>query len=87
MVNYVERQFGKKDYLSIRNEFFDDIKGQRTGYKDKYSEHMVGWGHWVGTTILMRPEISFMRAYDRPAFDSGTKQNQTMLAGDIIFFY
>ncbi len=86
-VNYVERQFGKKDYLSIRNEFFDDIKGQRTGYKDKYSEHMIGWGHWIGTTILMRPEISFMRAYNRPAFDTGTKQNQTMIAGDLIWFY
>jgi hypothetical protein len=33
---------------------------------------MIGWGHWIGTTILMRPEVSFMRAYDRPAFDTGT---------------
>lgn len=86
-VNYVERQFGKKDYLSIRNEFFDDIKGQRTGYKTKYSEHMIGWGHWIGTTILMRPEISFLHSYERAAFDSGTKQSQTMLAGDLIWFY
>ncbi len=86
-VNYVERQFGKKDYMSIRNEFFDDIKGQRTGYKTKYSEHMIGWGHWIGTTILMRPEISFLHSYDRAAFDTGTKQSQTMVAGDLIWFY
>ena len=87
IVNYVERQYGKKDYLSIRNEFFDDIKGQRTGYKSRYSEHMVGWGHWIGSTILMRPEVSYLRAYDRPAFDSGTKQNQVVIAGDLIWFY
>jgi Putative beta-barrel porin-2, OmpL-like. bbp2/Carboxypeptidase regulatory-like domain len=87
MVNYVERQFGKKNYLSIRNEFFDDIKGQRTGYKTTYSEHLIGWGHWIGSTILLRPEISFLRAYDRPAFDSGTKQNQAMVSGDLIWFY
>jgi hypothetical protein len=87
MVNYVERQFGKKNYLSIRNEVFDDIKGQRTGYKTTYSEHLVGWGHWIGSTILIRPEISFLRSYDRPAFDSGTKQNQAMVAGDLIWFY
>lgn len=87
MVNYVERQIGKKNYLSVRNEFFDDIKGQRTGYKTRYSEHMVGWGHWIGTSILMRPEVSYLRAYDYPAFDSGTKKNQVLIAGDLIWFY
>lgn len=87
IVNYVERQVTKKDYISIRNEYFDDIKGQRTGYKTQYSEHLLGWGHWIGSTILMRPEISFLRAYDYPAFDSGTKKNQFMVAGDLIWFY
>ena len=87
IVNYVERQIGKKDYISIRNEYFDDIKGQRTGYKTRYSEHLLGWGHWIGSTILLRPEMSFMRAYDYPAFDTGTKKNQFLVAGDIIWFY
>jgi hypothetical protein len=83
----VEREIDKKNYISIRNEFFDDIKGQRTGYKTRYSEHLLGWGHWIGTSILIRPEISFMRAYDYPAFDSGTKQNQLMISSDLIWFY
>ncbi len=87
IVNYVERQLTKKDYISIRNEYFDDIKGQRTGYKTQYSEHLLGWGHWIGSTILMRPEVSFLRAYDYPAFDSGTKKNQLMVSGDLIWFY
>lgn len=87
IVNYVERQIDKKNYISIRNEFFDDIKGQRTGYKTRYSEHLLGWGHWIGTSILIRPEVSFMRAYDYPAFDSGTKQNQLMISSDLIWFY
>jgi hypothetical protein len=87
IVNYVERQLGKKNYLSIRNEYFDDINGQRTGYKTRYSEHLIGWGHWIGSTILLRPEISYLRAYDYPAFDSGTKKNQMMVAGDLIWFY
>jgi hypothetical protein len=86
-VNYVERQVGKRNYISIRNEYFDDIKGQRTGYKTRYSEHLLGWGHWMGSTILLRPEISYLRAYNNPAFDAGTKKNQAMVAGDIIWFY
>ena len=87
IVNYVERQFGKHDYLSIRNEYMDDIRGQRTGFKTKYSEHLVGWGHWIGTTVLLRPELRFERSYTVPAYDNGTKKNQFMLAGDVVYFF
>ncbi len=87
IVNYLERQIGKKDYVTIRNEFFDDIRGQRTGYKTPYSEHLLGWGHWIGSTILLRPELRFERAYSYPAYDSGTKKNQFIAAGDVIFFF
>jgi hypothetical protein len=95
VVNYVERQFSKHDYLTIRNEFFDDKEGQRTGTKTKYSEHLLGWGHWIGTTILLRPELRFEHSYDRPAYDSpcllcglpGTKKSQLTFASDAIFFF
>ncbi|MGA9981649.1 MAG: TonB-dependent receptor [Candidatus Sulfotelmatobacter sp.] len=87
VVNYVEKEFSKHDYLTIRNESMDDMRGQRTGFKTKYSEHLVGWGHWIGTTVLFRPELRFERSYDVPAYDNGTKKNQLMLAGDVIYFF
>jgi hypothetical protein len=87
VLNYVEKQVTPKDYLTVRNEYFDDMKGQRTGFKSRYTEHMIGWGHWIGTTLLFRPELRFERSYDVPAFDNGTKRNQLTLAGDVIFFY
>jgi hypothetical protein len=87
MVNYVERQFGKHDYLSIRNEWLDDMRGQRTGFKTQYTEHALGWGHWIGTTILFRPELRYEHAYQFPAYDNGTKKNQLMFASDMIFFF
>jgi hypothetical protein len=87
VVNYLERQFSKKDYLTIRNEYFDDMKGQRTGFRTKYTEHLVGWGHWIGTTVLFRPELRFERSYDVAAYDDGTKKNQLTLAGDVIYFF
>ena len=87
VVNYVERQFGRHNYLTIRNEYFDDMKGQRTGFRTKYSEHLIGWGHWIGTTILIRPELRYERSYDVPAYDNGTKQNQVTLAADAIWFF
>jgi hypothetical protein len=86
-VNYLERQFSKHDYLTIRNEYVDDMRGQRTGFKTRYTEHLIGWGHWVGTTVLFRPELRFERSYEVPAYDNGTKKNQLMLAGDVIYFF
>jgi hypothetical protein len=87
IVNYVNRQFGKKDYFSIRNEYLDDTVGQRTGFKSRYSEHLLSWNHWIGSTLLFRPELRFEKAYDFPAYNGGTKKNQFMLAGDFLVFY
>jgi len=87
VVNYVEKQFSKHDYFTIRNEFFDDAKGQRTGFKTKYSEHLLGWGHWIGNTVLIRPELRYERSYDVPAYNSGTKKDQLVFASDVIFFF
>jgi hypothetical protein len=86
-VNYLEKQLSQKDYLSIRTDFLDDMKGQRTGYKDRYEEETLMWGHWVGSTVLFRPEIRFDHAYDRPAYDNGTRRNQFTFAMDVIFKY
>ena len=85
MVNYVERQFSAKNYISIRADFLDDEKGQRTGFKTRYAEETLMWGHWVGTTVLLRPEIRFDHSFDGPAYDNGTRRSQFQLAMDAIF--
>jgi hypothetical protein len=87
IVNYQEYQASKHDYFSFRNEFFDDFVGQRTGTKSKYTEHLLGWGHWVGTTVLFRPELRWEHSYDAPAYDNGTRHSQLTLASDVILFF
>jgi hypothetical protein len=63
IVNYVEHDFrDHKASLNIRNEYVDDIKGQRTGTPAAYDEHMVGFDFWVGSTITFRPEVSYIHA-------------------------
>jgi hypothetical protein len=84
-VNYVEKQVSLKNYISIRSDFLDDMRGQRTGVKTRYTEATLMWGHWVGSTVLLRPEIRFDRALDRPAYDNGTRQSQFQFAMDAIF--
>jgi hypothetical protein len=87
IVNYQEYQVSKHDYFSFRNEFFDDFVGQRTGTKSKFTEHLVGWGHWVGTTVLFRPELRWEHSYDAPAYDNGTRHSQLTFASDVILFF
>jgi hypothetical protein len=87
IVNYLVYQISPHGYMTIRNEYFDDIKGQRTGFKTKYTEHLIGWGHWVGSTILVRPELRFERSYNVAAYDDATKKNQLTFACDMILFF
>jgi hypothetical protein len=83
----VNRQLSKKDFISLRNEFFNDMTGQRTGYKTRYTEHGISYNHWIGSTVLFRPELRYEHAYDYPAYNGGTSKSQFMLAGDFILFY
>src|SRR4030081_2833019 len=45
VVNYLNFQLTPKDSLSLRNEYFDDINGQRTGIATRYVGHGIGWTH------------------------------------------
>jgi hypothetical protein len=87
IVNYLVDQISPHDYITFRNEYFDDIKGQRTGFKTRYTEHLIGWGHWIGSTVVIRPELRFERAYDTTAYNNGTKKNQLTFACDMILFF
>jgi hypothetical protein len=87
VVNYTEHEFSPHRYLSIRNEFVDDIKGQRTGYATRYSEHLIGFGQWIGSTVLFRPEVRLEHSYDKAAYDLGTKKTQFVVAGDITYHF
>ena len=87
VVNYLEREINTHNYVSFRNEFVDDIKGQRTGYTTKYSEHLLSYGHWIGSTVLFRPELRIEHSYNLAAYDLGTKKTQFIVAGDFTYHF
>ncbi|HVW75998.1 MAG TPA: outer membrane beta-barrel protein [Alloacidobacterium sp.] len=87
VVNYLEHEINTHNYISIRNEFVDDIKGQRTGYATTYSEHLISYGHWIGSTILFRPELRLEHSYQLRAYDLGTKSTQFIVAGDVTYHF
>jgi hypothetical protein len=87
ILNYTNRQLKAHDFISLRSEFFDDLRGQRTGVKNRYVETGLSWNHWIGSTIVFRPELRWEHGFDHPAYDGGNRMSQFMFAGDVIWFY
>jgi hypothetical protein len=86
-VNYINKQFSAHDYLSLRNDFLNDKKSQRTGYAGRYSEMTLSYNHWLGSTVQIRPEIRFDHAWDRRSYDNGTRTNQFTFASDVVYHF
>jgi len=97
IVNYVEHEFNNHhSSMTIRNEFVEDFAGQRTGTKTSYSEHLVGFNFWLGSTVTFRPELRYEHSYNKPAYDSPfingangppTKSSQLTAAADLIWHF
>jgi hypothetical protein len=87
LVNYVNKELGAHNFVSLRSDFLDDKRGQRTGFATKYSENTLMWSHWWGTTVQLRPEMRFDRSWDAKAYDVGRRQSQFTAASDLIFHF
>ncbi|MGA2877828.1 MAG: outer membrane beta-barrel protein [Bryobacteraceae bacterium] len=87
ILNYTNRQLKSHDFISLRDEFFDDLRGQRTGIKGRYIEDGISWNHWIGSTLVFRPELRWEHNFDNLAYDGATRHSQFMFAADVIWFY
>jgi hypothetical protein len=74
LLNYSEFAFTRKDYLTLRNEVWEDDHGMRTGFKGLYTSHTIGISHNFNAYFQIRPEIGYYRNWDNPAFDLGTRK-------------
>jgi hypothetical protein len=92
-VNYINYQIGPRDIVTWRTDFLNDARGQRTGFKTRYYEFDLGYTHWVGDTIELRPELRFEHARDAQAYDNptatpnGGRNSQAIIAADAIFHF
>jgi hypothetical protein len=87
IVNYLNFELDQKNMLSVRNEFYNDEKGQRTGYATRYSSHTIGLTHWVSQDLEIQPELRYEHAYDANAYDAGKKDYQAVFLVDAIIHY
>ena len=87
VVNYLNIKLSDKTFMSIRNEYYNDADGQRTGFATHYSSHTLGFTHWMTPDFQVRPEIRFDHSYDVAAYNGGRKNNQLLAALDVIAHY
>jgi hypothetical protein len=73
-VNYTMFAFTKQDYFTVRNEYWRDERGMRSGTPGTYSSHTVGVSHNFNSLLQIRPEIGYYRNWTNDAFDLQTKK-------------
>ena len=84
VLNYSMFGFGKKDYLTVRNEWYRDETGFRLGAPGNYSSHTIGFSHYFNNVLMVRPEIGYYRNWDNPVFDNGAKRGMWLCGVDAI---
>jgi hypothetical protein len=84
-VNFTIFQLSHSAFITVRNEYWKDDRGERSGFPGVYSSHAIGWSKFITPEVLFRPEIGFYRNWHEPAFDNGTRKNMLMAGFDITF--
>jgi hypothetical protein len=85
VVNYTMFQTSKKGFLTVRNEWWKDEDGERSGFPGAYSSHTIGVTHNFTPTFQIRPEIGYYRNWTMPAFDLGTKHGMLLGGFDVTY--
>jgi hypothetical protein len=86
-------EYTAHDIFVWRSEFFNDARGQRTGFRTRYAEFTLGYTHWIGDAVELRPELRYEHAFNVAAYSNPTatadagKQSQFMFAADLIFHF
>ena len=85
VVNYVNRNINPKFFIGFRSDFLDDKKGQRTGFATKYTENTLYATKYIGSTIMLRPELRFDHSWDLAVYNGGKARNQLFFGMDLIY--
>ena len=87
ILNYTMRRLADNAFLTIRNEWYDDPAGARTGASTSYYEGSVGITWWANKLLVLRPEIRFEHSFQQPSFDNYTRKSQVTLATDVTYHF
>ncbi len=87
VVNYTMFRLSPGTFFTVRNEYFDDKVGSRTGFATQYSEHSIGITWWPDKIITIRPELRFDHSYEAKAYNNGRDASQLAFVTDVIYHF
>ncbi|MDE1176814.1 MAG: outer membrane beta-barrel protein [Edaphobacter sp.] len=85
LVNYINREVNPHLFIGFRSDLLNDKKGQRTGIAGKYTENTLYATKYIGSTIMLRPELRFDHSWDARGYDNGKARNQFFFGADLIY--
>jgi hypothetical protein len=83
VLNYTMFAFTKNDYITVRNEWWRDETGFRSGFAGNYTSHTIGLSHNFNALFQIRPEIGYYRNWTQPAFDGGSSRGLWLYGFDM----
>lgn len=87
VVNYTMYAFSKDDFITVRNEYWRDVDGERSGFPGTYSSHAIGWTHDLTSILQIRPEVGYYRNWVNKAFDNGRLHGTFIYGVDMTLRY
>jgi Putative beta-barrel porin-2, OmpL-like. bbp2 len=82
-VNYSMFKTSDKSFVTVRNEWWKDEDGMRSGFAGNYTSSSIGMTYNFNSVLQVRPEIGYYRNWNQNAFDLGTKQGMLMGGLDV----
>ncbi|MFI5458571.1 MAG: outer membrane beta-barrel protein [Isosphaerales bacterium] len=82
VLNYTMFGLSKRDYITVRNEWWRDEEGERSGFPSSYTSNTIGLSHQFCDNIMIRPEIGYYHSWDVPAFNLGKSKDLLMYGFD-----
>ena len=61
VLNYTMFQLSKRDYFTVRNEWWRDQRGERSGFATNYSSHTIGISHQFNDHLMIPPPSRLRR--------------------------
>jgi hypothetical protein len=83
VLNYTMFGLTKQDFLTVRNEWWKDERGMRSGFPGNYTSHAVGLTHNFNALFQIRPEIGYYCNWNNQAFDLGTRHGIWLYGFDV----
>jgi len=72
IVNYTCDRIAPNAFLTLRNEWWDDPSGFRSGYSSAYYETSFGATWWLNKLLVIRPEVRFDHSFKHNGLESAS---------------